>query len=98
MPGDGFLPVWEIQKEAARRGIDVVAITNHNHNLAWRIAQSLGLLAEYPLVIPGQELTTPTFHMAAVGVTSIEPVKRTGGVGAQRSVSDRFPESRASLV
>ena len=92
MPGDGFLPVWEIQKEAARRGIDVVAITNHNHNLAWRIAQSLGLLAEYPLVIPGQELTTPTFHMAVVGVTSmvdsrlsareaLDAIHAQGGVG-----------------
>ena len=29
-PGDGLLPAWELADEANRRGIDVVAITNHN--------------------------------------------------------------------
>jgi hypothetical protein len=68
MPGDGALPVWEIQREAARRGLDVVGITNHNDNLSFRVAQASGLLKPYPIVIPGQELTTSGFHMAAIGV------------------------------
>ena len=71
MPGDGLLPVWEIQREAARRGLDAIAITNHNHALAIRIARGLGLVATYPLVIDSQELTTPAFHMAAVGASAL---------------------------
>jgi hypothetical protein len=67
-PGDGFLPVWEIQREAARRGIDAVAITNHNHALALRLGEWFGLIGPYPIVVPGQELTTPRFHMASLGI------------------------------
>lgn len=90
-PGDGLLPVWEIQREAGRRGLDVVAITNHNHRLAVRIARALQLVRDYPIVIDGQELTAPDFHMAAVGaekvvdpwlsaVDAIAEIQRTGGV------------------
>ena len=68
-PGDGVLPVWEIQREAARRGVDVIAITNHNHNVASRLARLTGLVKSYPIVIDSQELTTGNFHMAAVGVS-----------------------------
>ena len=67
-PGDGLLPVWEIQREAERRGLDVIAITNHNHQVATRLARAFGLVRDYPIVIDSQELTTPGFHMAAVGV------------------------------
>jgi hypothetical protein len=71
MPGDGALPVWEIQREAARRAIDVVAITNHDDNLSMRLARASGLLESYPLVIPGQEVTAATFHIAAIGVNRV---------------------------
>ncbi|HXG55071.1 MAG TPA: CehA/McbA family metallohydrolase [Vicinamibacterales bacterium] len=70
-PGDGVLPVWEIQSEAARRGLDVVAITNHNQNAATRMARALGFVDPYPIVIPSQELTTSGFHMAAIGVSEM---------------------------
>ena len=90
-PGDGLLPVWEIQREAGRRGLDVVAITNHNHRLAVRVARGLRLVGDYPIVIDGQELTAPEFHMAVVGtqrvvdpwlsaVDAIAEIQRTGGV------------------
>ena len=71
MPGDGALPVWEIQREAVRRGLDVIAITNHNDNRSFRLARATGQLQPYPIVIPGQELTTGGFHMAAIGVRTI---------------------------
>lgn len=90
-PGDGLLPVWEIQREAERRGLDVIAITNHNHQVATRLARALGLVREYPIVIDSQELTTPGFHMAAVGAPdpidsrlpaaeAIAAIQRQGGV------------------
>jgi hypothetical protein len=70
-PGDGVLPVWEIQREAARRGVDVIAITNHNHAVASRLARFTGLVKPYPLIIDSQELTSGSFHMAAVGVAGM---------------------------
>ena len=90
-PGDGLLPVWEIQREAGRRGLDVIAITNHNHDLALRLARLFGLVRSYPIVIDSQELTTPDFHIAAVGVNemidwrlsaveAIAAIHRAGGV------------------
>ena len=70
-PADGILPVWAIQREAERRGLDVVAITNHNRNFAMPLARASRLLNDYPIIIPSQELTTPHFHMAAVGVSKM---------------------------
>lgn len=70
-PADGALPVWEIQREASRRGIDVVAITNHNRNFAIPLANASGLVRDFPIVIPAQELTTARFHIAAVGISSV---------------------------
>ena len=69
-PGDGVLPAWQLRREAKRRGIDVIAITNHNQSLAASFPSG-GTDGELPLVIPGQEITTPTFHMAAVGVRRV---------------------------
>ena len=65
-PGDGVLAAWELRKEAARRGLDVIAITNHNQALAARLPAGGG--GSLPLIIPGQEITTPTFHLIAVGI------------------------------
>ena len=42
-PGDGSLPPWEIAREARRRGLDVVALTNHNSLLSSRLAGLLHL-------------------------------------------------------
>ncbi|MEO5895707.1 MAG: CehA/McbA family metallohydrolase [Vicinamibacterales bacterium] len=70
-PADGMLPVWEIQREAERRGLDVVAITNHNRNFAMPLARATGLLRDYPIVIASQEVTAPRYHMAAVGVSDM---------------------------
>lgn len=65
-PGDGVLPAWELRREAARRGLDVIAITNHNQSIAARLPTGGG--GRLPLVIPGQEITTPTFHLVAIGI------------------------------
>ena len=88
-PGDGVLPAWELRKEAARRGLDVIAVTNHNQSLAASLPP--GGEGALPLVIPGQEITTPRFHLIAAGVRrpvqwrlplaeTIAAVHRQGGV------------------
>jgi hypothetical protein len=72
-PGDGVLPPWELRREARRRGVDVIAVTNHNHRIAARlpVGSDRGQTGVTPLVIPGQEITSPLFHMVAVGVRRV---------------------------
>lgn len=67
-PGDGALPPWDIRREAARRGLDVVAITNHNQMRAPRLDAALFRPPAHPILLPGMELTTPNFHVSAVGI------------------------------
>jgi hypothetical protein len=65
-PGDGLLPRWELKREAARRGLDVIAITNHNQTLAADLTTPIGR-ADI-LVLRGQEITNPRYHMIAAGI------------------------------
>ena len=37
--GDGGVAPWELGREAARRGLDVIAVTNHNQLLAARLTR-----------------------------------------------------------
>ena len=66
-PGDGVLAPWDLAHEASRQGLDAVAITNHNQLWATRIAAWLPR-ASGALVIPGDEVTAPRFHMTAIGI------------------------------
>lgn len=66
-PGDGSLPVWELQHEARRRGLDVIAITAHNNRAGLALAELLPFRSTDTIVIPGQEVTTPTYHLVALG-------------------------------
>ena len=36
-PGDGALPPWALASEARRRGLDIIALTNHNQMLSWTL-------------------------------------------------------------
>ena len=69
-PGDGALPPLQIAREARRRRLNVVALTNHNAMLSWRFARLLDQTAATPdvLLLPGDEVTGDGFHIAAVGL------------------------------
>lgn len=67
--GDGALPPWEIVREARFRGLDVIAITNHNQLAGARIAAWSAGGDDRPLVLIGQEITAPRFHMTAAGLS-----------------------------
>ena len=71
--GDGGLPPWDAAREAQRRGIDVIAVTNHNQMLAGRLHRWLFGSGDVPLVLVGQEVTSPDHHILAIGVT--KPVR-----------------------
>ena len=81
-PGDGALPPWALASEARRRGLDAIALTNHNHMLSWKLAQWLALPSQDVLLLPGEEVTTPDFHMAAVGVERVVEWDRSASVVA----------------
>lgn len=69
-PGDGVLTTWQLQREASRRGLDVIAVAGHNNRVALGLARALGWLSSTPLILESQELTSPGFHIVAVGVVN----------------------------
>ena len=66
-PGDGSMAPWDLSVEAQRRGLDAIALTNHNHRLQWTLTQALGFTPRGALLIPGEELTSIGYHMAVAG-------------------------------
>ena len=73
--GDGVLPPWEVRREALRRGLDVIALTNHNHQAATMVDRLTSAWAGRRrgaadlVVIPGQEITAARYHLIGVGVS-----------------------------
>jgi hypothetical protein len=67
--GDGALPPWELRAEARRRGLDAVAITNHNQQIAVRIDRWLSGSRSDPLVLAGEEITSRHYHLIAIGIS-----------------------------
>jgi predicted metal-dependent phosphoesterase TrpH len=66
-PGDGSLAPWDLAIEARRRGLDAIALTNHNHRLQWTLTQALRFTPDGALLIPGEELTSVGYHLAVAG-------------------------------
>ncbi|MGE5816357.1 MAG: CehA/McbA family metallohydrolase [Acidobacteriota bacterium] len=68
-PGDGALLPWDVAREAHRRGLDAIALTNHNHMLEWDLVTAARpLMPKDMIVLAGEEVTSPGFHLAAVGI------------------------------
>lgn len=67
-PGDGALTPRLLRDEAIRAGIDVIAVVNHNAFAAPRLVSWLPDDPDAPLVIPGEEITHPDYHLIAVGI------------------------------
>jgi len=67
-PGDGALAPWTLRDAAAREGLDVFAVTNHNRTFTSRFAQWMAARSNGPIIIAGQEITNPAYHLIAIGV------------------------------
>jgi len=67
-PGDGSLTPSALREEAVRQGLDVIAVTNHNQFLAASLVSNIADEANQPLVLPGEEVTNPNYHLIAVGL------------------------------
>lgn len=64
-PGDGMLTPPQLRREAARRNLHVIAITNHNQMLAARVPARVTPDNSLPIVLYGEEVTTVPAHIAA---------------------------------
>ncbi len=67
-PGDGALAPWTLRDEARRAGLDVFAVTNHEQVFTARLTQWISRFSDGPIVIAGEEITNPDYHLIAVGV------------------------------
>lgn len=91
-----------LRKEAARAGLDVIAVTNHNQSFTGRLAGRISDAGDSPLMIAGEEITNPEYHMIAVGIEraikgaelsaaeAIADVHAQGGVAIAAHPSRRF--------
>ena len=74
-PGDGALPPWDLAREAARRGLHAIVVSNHNQTFAATLSGAARRGAgedgtsDLPILIPAQEITTPRFHLIAAGIS-----------------------------
>jgi predicted metal-dependent phosphoesterase TrpH len=66
--GDGALPPWFLVGEARRRGLDAIAITNHNRVWPSRLARWMTRDPDGPIVLVGEEVTARGFHITAIGI------------------------------
>ena len=81
---------WDMVLEARRQGLDAIAITPQNGALAGRIGRWFAERAGGPIVIAGEELHGPQYHMIALGVgylswrlaarEAIDEIHRQGGL------------------
>jgi predicted metal-dependent phosphoesterase TrpH len=68
--GDGWLAPWDLVLEARRRNLHAFAITNHNQVLAARLGRWFSRQVGGPIVLVGEEVTAPNYHIAAIGLTT----------------------------
>lgn len=65
---DGSLTPLGVARQAERRGLDVIALTEHNSALPGGLARAWSYVHGGPLVLRGEEVTSSRFHLIAVGI------------------------------
>ena len=68
--GDGFLAPWDLALEARRRNLHAFALTNHNQTLTARFGRWFLRHVGGPIVLVGEEVTNPRYHLIGVGLSS----------------------------
>ena len=87
----GVLPPWDTVIEARRQGLDVVAMTPHNHVWVATVGKWFSRLSGEPVVLVGEEIHSIGYHVIAVGITNtinwrqpassaIDEVHKQGGI------------------
>ena len=87
--------------EARRQGLDVVALTPHNHTWVAKAGQWFSKFTGTPIVLVGEEIHSIHYHTLAVGITNtidwrqpasraIDEIHRQGGVAIAAHPVGRF--------
>ncbi len=66
--GDGLVSPLNLVLEARRQGLGAFAITNHSGLFAARLGRWFSRRIGGPVVLVGQEITAPEYHMIAAGI------------------------------
>jgi hypothetical protein len=77
--------------EARRQGLDVIAMTGHNHVWVGKVGKWFSQFSDGPRVLVGEEIVAPHYHLLAVGIkksvswnqsaaAAIDEVHQQGGV------------------
>ena len=99
--GGGAMTPWGLVGEAQRQDLDVVAITDHNATWGGRAARTFSRFVAGPIVLAGEEVTSTTQDLIAVGIQStvspylslrdqIAEIHRQGGVAIAAHPVVRF--------
>jgi predicted metal-dependent phosphoesterase TrpH len=85
-----------LRDEAARAGLDVIAVTNHNQTFTGRLANRVSQAGGAgPLMIEGEEITNPQYHMIAVG---IDRTVRGADVSAAEAIADVHSQGGVAIA
>jgi len=85
------LSPWDTVIEAQRRGLDVIAMTSHNHVWVANAGRWYSRIAGGPIVFAGEEIVSDRYHLLAVGIqraigwnqtagSAIDEIHRQGGI------------------
>lgn len=66
---DGFLSPFDLVLQARRRGLDSLAITDHNILFPAKMGRWFARAIGGPTILMGEEITTRGYHVHAVGLT-----------------------------
>src|SRR5215471_19160980 len=87
----GVLSPWDTVIEARREGLDVIAMTPHNHTWVAKVGHWFSKVSGRPIVLVGEEIHSTGYHLLALKVDKtipwrqsasgvIDEVHRQGGV------------------
>jgi predicted metal-dependent phosphoesterase TrpH len=106
---DGFLSPFDLVIQAQRRGLDALAVTEHNITFPGRMARWFSRAVGGPSILVGEEITTRRYHLHGIGLTSrvdasaplpevLAEIHRQGGVAIAAHPIGRYqPAFEAEL-
>lgn len=106
---DGFLSPPGLVLQARRRGLDALAVTEHNMVLPAKIARTFSDWIGGPIIMVGQEVTNWRFHMHAIGIQeaidahlsvedAIAEIHRQGGVAIAAHPVEKYWPTYAGVM
>jgi hypothetical protein len=108
--GWSTLAPWDTVIEARYQGLDVIGLVPHNIVWLGKVGRSFSQAVGGPMVITGEEITAPDYHLLAIGISrtispylpligAIEEVHAQGGVAiAAHPYEDVWPTYDADAL